>query len=245
MTEREQELEKQVFILQEQLSEANLQLAKGHDAYLELKGQHDQLLERVALLTARKFSPSSESSGQLNLFDEAEVGVPTPLEIEEEQKQEKKTGDKKPRKHTTLSVPANAPVVTRFHAFTEENRDCGRCGTPLEVAGTKTINRLVRIPAKLVVVRDVYEQGACPSCEADTESGETNLVTEPSTALLPSAMADNSLVASVVGRKFCNHLPLYRQSEMFAREGLRLSRQPDGGHGRDLCAGAQRAGTEG
>ena len=47
MTEREQELEKQVLILQEQLSEANLQLAKGHDAYLELKGQHDQLVQHL------------------------------------------------------------------------------------------------------------------------------------------------------------------------------------------------------
>lgn len=77
----------------------------------------------------------------------------------------------------------------------------------------------------MVVVQDVYEQAACPNCEADTENGETNLVTEPSTALLPSSMADSSLVASVVSRKFCDHLPLYRQSEMFSREGLPLSRQ--------------------
>lgn len=228
MTEREQELERQVMMLESQLSETQtqlsqvrLQLAEGQDAYSELKSQHDQLLERIALLTARKFCPSSETAGQLNLFDEAEVGVPTKEEIEEEKRQEQKSGEKRVRRHTILSVPANTPTVVRFHAISDENKDCRRCGTTLKVTGTKTINRLVRIPSRLVVVQDVYEQGACPSCEAD----EGNLVTEPSTALLPSSMADSSLVASVASRKFCDHLPLYRQSEMFSREGLPLSRQ--------------------
>lgn len=228
MTEREQELERQVMMLESQLSETQtqlsqvrLQLAEGQDAYSELKSQHDQLLERIALLTARKFCPSSETAGQLNLFDEAEVGVPTKEEIEEEKRQEQKSGEKRVRKHTILSVPANTPTVVRFHALSDDNKDCRRCGTTLKVTGTKTINRLVRIPSQLVVVQDVYEQGACPSCEAD----ENNLVTEPSRTLLPSSMADNSLVASVASRKFCDHLPLYRQSEMFGREGLALSRQ--------------------
>lgn len=233
MSEREQELERRVQMLENQLSETQdqlshvrMQLAEGQDAYSQLRSQHDQLLERIALLTARKFCPSSETSGQLNLFDEAEVGVPTAEEIEEERQQEKAdTGNKKKRRHTILSVPANTPTIVRFHALSDENKDCRRCGTTLEVTGTKTINRLVRIPATMVVVQDVYEQAACPSCEADTGSGETNLVTEPSTALLPSSMADSSLVASVVSRKFCDHLPLYRQSEMFSREVLPLSRQ--------------------
>lgn len=201
MTEREQELERRVQMLEGQLSEARMQLAEGQDAYAELRSQHDQLLERIALLTARRFSPSSETSGQLNLFDEAEVGVPTTEEIEEERQQEKmESGKGKKRRHALLSVPANTPTVVRHHPLSDGNKDCRRCGTALEVTGTKTINRLVRIPATMVVVQDVFEQGACPSCEADTGSGEGNLVTEPSTALLPSSMADTLLLGGRGGK---------------------------------------------
>lgn len=102
MSEREQELERRVQMLENQLSETQdqlshvrMQLAEGQDAYSELRSQHDQLLERIALLTARRFCHSSETSGQLNLFDEAEVGVPTTEEIEEERQQEKADAGKR------------------------------------------------------------------------------------------------------------------------------------------------------
>lgn len=102
-----------------------------------MKELEDQLLERIA----RRFCPSSEASGQLNLFDKAEVSVPTKEEIKEEKQQEQKSGKKRVRKQTILSVPADTPIVVRFHALCGENKDCRRCGTPLKVTGIDDVGR--------------------------------------------------------------------------------------------------------
>ena len=42
--------------------------------------------------------------------------------------------------------------------------------------------------------------------------------------LLNSGMATEALVARIVVRKFCDHLPLYRQAGMLARQGVTLDR---------------------
>jgi len=56
----------------------------------------------------------------------------------------------------------------------------------------------------------------------------------PST-LLDRCQADDSLLADIVVKKFADHLPLYRQREMLAREGIHISRQI-------LCQWVLRAG---
>jgi transposase len=44
-------------------------------------------------------------------------------------------------------------------------------------------------------------------------------------ALLDRCQADESFLADLLTKKFCDHQPLYRQSEMLSREGILISRQ--------------------
>ena len=41
---------------------------------------------------------------------------------------------------------------------------------------------------------------------------------------IPRGMVDASFLAHVVMAKFCDHLPLYRQAEIYARSGLDIDR---------------------
>ena len=42
--------------------------------------------------------------------------------------------------------------------------------------------------------------------------------------LIPGGLPTEALVADVLEAKYANHLPLYRQAQMFAREGVQLNR---------------------
>ena len=53
--------------------------------------------------------------------------------------------------------------------------------------------------------------------------------------MLERCQADESFLADLLTKKFCDHLPLYRQAEMLAREGIGISRQI-------LCKWVVRAG---
>ncbi len=65
----------------------------------------------------------------------------------------------------------------------------------------------------LVHVRPKY---ACPVCEAGVA------IAPPPAQLIPKSMATPSLLAHVVVSKYADALPLYRQEQIFARQGIDL-----------------------
>lgn len=61
---------------------------------------------------------------------------------------------------------------------------------------------------------------------ATSKDGEKTIVTaDLPDSLLPRSKADESFLADILVKKFADHLPLYRQSEILAREGIKISRQ--------------------
>ena len=72
-------------------------------------------------------------------------------------------------------------------------------------------------PASFRVIRHVRPKFTCRSCEA---------ITQAPAPLLPirRGPASAALLAHVLVSKFCDHLPLYRQSEIYSRVGVMLER---------------------
>ena len=167
-------------------------------------------------MRAKKFGSSSEkiSEGQLSLefFDEAEKeGNPHVTEptMEKVTKRKKKTSRKE-------KIQALETEVISYEIPVEE-AICPECHTPLQKIHEETREtiKLYKSFIRSLEKRAVY---ACPNCDYITKAPMPKLPIEGS-------IASASALAQVIVDKYANAIPLYRQSEDFARYGLDLSRQ--------------------
>lgn len=73
------------------------------------------------------------------------------------------------------------------------------------------------VPASFRVTRHVRPKFSCRSCKTITQAPAPRLP-------IRRGRAGTGLLAHVLVAKFCDHLPLYRQCEIYAREGVELER---------------------
>jgi len=114
------------------------------------------------------------------------------------------------------SLPVHLPRVEMVIDI--DDRACPCCGKVLHRIGEDTGERLDIVPAQfrvLVVRRPKY---ACRACE--------NVVVQaPAPArLIEGGLPTETTVAQVLVSKYADHLPLYRQAQIYARQGVELDR---------------------
>jgi transposase len=182
----------------------------------ELRSQYDEI-ERLKLFVLKlqrmQFGPSSERLArqidQLELqLEELETAktakpmtsVPAPL-----------AGAQPARK----PLPADLPRETE--TLSPKETACSDCGGTLKHLGEDVSEMLEFVPSRFKVIRTVRPKLACNRCDA--------IVQEPAPHRpIDRGMAGPALLAHVIVGKYCDHLPLYRQSEIYAREGIELDR---------------------
>jgi len=188
--------------------------------YAELKIR--VLEERLRQQRIAKYGPGSEklSDAQLELL-ELEPGV-SGAEVEaESQRESPASSGKARRKHPgRQTLPADLPRVEKLVACTPEQCRCGGCGAETTVIGYEESEQLGVDPAKYFVLVTKREKRACKQCE------ERGVVAAP----LPERIIEKSLVSDqvvidTIVAKYCDSLPLYRQSVMLQRDlGIEISR---------------------
>lgn len=94
---------------------------------------------------------------------------------------------------------------------------CSCCGGALHTIGESVSEMLDWIPAQFRVIRAVRPKYACRVCEMVMQ------VPAPE-RLIAGGLATPALIAQVLVSKYCDHTPLYRQSQIFARNGVDLAR---------------------
>ena len=114
------------------------------------------------------------------------------------------------------SLPSHLPRVEMV--VDVEDRSCPCCRGVLHVIGEDRAERLDIVPAQfrvLVVRRPKY---ACRACE-------DVVVQAPAPArLIEGGIPTEATVAQVLVSKYADHLPLYRQAQIYARQGVDLDR---------------------
>ncbi len=136
---------------------------------------------------------------------EEEVSSPLPLIERVEQK---------PRT-SSRSLPEHLPREVETHR--PETSCCPGCGGTLREFGEDISEVLEYVPESFKVVRHVRPKFSCRRCETVVEAPA------PSRPI-PRSYAGPGLLAHVLVAKFCDHTPLNRQSEIYAREGVDLDR---------------------
>lgn len=186
------------------------------------------LQAQLAALRRARFGKSSEKLTreieQLELlldelvYDGAKLEVPMPdqganYEAKSVPSRQKLPADL-PREDIVLSPPDACPA-------------CG--DADYSKIGEDVTETLEYVPARFKVLRHVRPKHSCRACESIRQS---ELPSMPIT----KGKAGAGLLAHIILSKYCDHLPLYRQSEIFAREGIHLSRSTMTGWMRQIDA---------
>jgi transposase len=98
-----------------------------------------------------------------------------------------------------------------------EHDACPCCGGRLHPIGEATSEMLDWIPARLRVVRIRRPKYGCRAC------GTIHQTPAPERPIA-KGLATPGLIAQVLVSKYCDHTPLYRQAQIFARYGARIER---------------------
>jgi transposase len=120
-----------------------------------------------------------------------------------------------PRKPARRPLPESLPRETETIA--PEHAACPDCGGKLRHLGEDVSETLEYVPASFKVIRTVRPKLSCAGCSQIVQAPAPN---RP----IDRGLAGPGLLAHVLVSKYADHLPLYRQSEIYLREGIDLDR---------------------
>lgn len=190
-------------------------LEAAHEQLLDRDDEVESLRLQLEKLRRMLFGRSSEKVRQQ--IEQLELR----LEDLESAKAERLHRAEAPRPETareprsSRSLPEHLPRETERHL--PEHDCCPECGGRLRLLGEDVSEVLERIPATYKVIRHVRPKFSCGRCQ--------HIVQAPAPSRpLERSMAGPALLANVLVSKYCDHLPLYRQAEIAARQGVELER---------------------
>jgi len=175
----------------------------------------DQLTHEVSVLKRQQFGRRSEqlNSEQMNLLDEAIDGDLVAIEMELEQLEP--TRVERPREQPKRApLPPQLPRTDIHH---EPDSTTCQCGCERIRIGEDVSEKLDYTPGVFTVERHIRGKWVCKACETLIQAPVPPHVIDKG---VPTA----GLLAQVLIAKYGDHLPLYRQEQIFGRAGLAIPR---------------------
>ena len=177
----------------------------------------DKLTHELTTLKRWKFGRSSEQldGTQISLIEDT-IGADIAA-IEEELKAlvpAAKTDTQSRQQPKRAALPAGLPRVDIHH---EPDSTTCRCGCQLKRIGQDVSEKLDYTPGVFTVEQHIRGKWACVQCET--------LIQAPVPAqIIDKGIPTAGLLAQVLVAKYNDHLPLYRQEQIFGRAGVALPR---------------------
>lgn len=182
------------------------------------------MVEKLRLQLARRnrieFGASSER------FADAQGSLIASEALDEVRERKPAAGAAANTPEIDRSLPAHLPREHQVHRpeTTAAHQDaagdacgCSACGGRLRKIGADVSEQLEYVPSHFKVIRHVRPKLACVECEAIFQASA------PSRPIA-RGVAGAGLLAHVMVAKYCDHLPLYRQSRIYARDGVDIER---------------------
>ena len=194
-----------------------LEQARKLDTLTAAQAEIERLRAIIEALQRHQFGRRSEQldPDQLQLsLEEAETAL-----AQVEAANEAKAGrerEARPRKTNRGSLPAHLERIEQV--VDVENKACPCCGGALHQIGEDIAERLDVVPATFRVLVTRRPRYGCRSCESA-------VVQAPASArIVEGGIPTEALIAHVLVSKYADHLPLYRQAQIYARQGIQLDR---------------------
>src|ERR1700689_4079375 len=122
---------------------------------------------------------------------------------------------------TVGAQPARRPLPGHLRREVEtylpQQKACPDCGGELKHLGEDVTEILEYVPERVKVIRQVRPKLACAGCDRIVQAPAPSRPIERS-------ISGPGLLAHVLVSKYCDHIPLYRQSQIYAREGVEIDR---------------------
>lgn len=205
-------------VLEERAENTRLRISVLHHT-----AQIEKLKLQLARLRRMQFGRSSEKlDSQIEqlelLIEELETPATVELAVESAAETERAPGS------APISKPRRQPLpdhllreTLTISPETGAACTCPDCGSGLRAIGEDISEILDYVPASFKVIRQVRPKLACDAC--------SRIVQAPAPSRpIPKGLAGPGLLAHVLVSKYADHLPLYRQSEIYAREQVSLER---------------------
>jgi transposase len=191
-----------------------------------LADQNERLLHMLRQLRRNHFGRKSErlSEEQLNLgLEDLEAAIASGEAGVEKADATLRASRIRERRVNRGHLPSHLPreeIVIEPPSTT-----CPCCGGDLHVIGEDRSERLDKVPAKYRVIVTRRPKYACRQCERTGGDETAGIIQAAAPArLIEGGLPTEALVADVVVSKYAWHLPLYRQAQMMAAEGIEIDR---------------------
>jgi transposase len=191
-------------------------IVSQHELIVSRDGELERLKLLIAKLQRMRFGRSSEKLDrqieQLELQLEAlqqndaekVAALPEPLASAE-------------RRARPARQPLPAHLPREVRTYPPKQEACPDCGGELKHLGDDVSEMLEIESIRFKVIRQVRPKMACGGCDRIVQA-------EAPSRPIARGVAGPGLLAHVLASKFADHLPLYRQSEIYARQGVELDR---------------------
>lgn len=204
---------------QEELANARAERTRLETEVARLEAQNQRYEHIIAQLRRLQFGKRSEQmdKDQMQLaFEDLVQGLGEIEQEEERDDAELKAHRTRQRREARPSLPDHLP---RIEVVVEpEAMACPCCGGGLHQIGEDVSQRLDVVPAQYQVIVTRRPKYACRSCEG------TVLQAPAPARLIEGGLPTERLVAQVLVNKYADHVPLYRQAQGMARQGVQLDR---------------------
>jgi transposase len=195
-----------------------LVLKQSHelDVLKVFQAEVERLKAIIEALQRHRFGRRSEQldPDQLELcLEEVEAALAQAEHVRD--KASPATADR-PRKTNRGSLPAHLERIEQI--IDVEDGACPCCGRALHQIGEDVSERLDVVPITFRVLVTRRPRYGCRSCESA-------VMQAPAPArIVEGGIPTEALIAQVLVAKYADHLPLYRQAQIYARQGIQLDR---------------------
>ena len=191
--------------------------------YLKLKAQYLYAQEQLAWLKRQIFGCKSEKMVK-NLSEEQMTleGFDVESKPDPEKKEVGAHTRAKPNRsgQDAISIPDDLPVETIVLDLSDSEKVCKETGEALVQIGTEVSLKLAIQSSRYFIKEYVRPKYAHPGRE------EAGISTFPMPdSIIPKCRVDESLLADILVKKFADHLPLNRISEIYGRDCINISRK--------------------
>jgi len=188
-------------------------------ALAERDAEAERLRQIIKALQRHRFGRRAETLPvdqlELALEDVEQVEGEADAEVEATAP-EKKAERARTRRANRGALPAHLPRIETVVDI--EDKTCPCCRGALHPIGEDVSERLDVIPAQFRVLVTRRPKYACRACEE-------GVVQAPAPArLIEGGLPTEAMVAHVLTAKYADHCPLYRQAQIYARQGVKLDR---------------------
>jgi transposase len=193
-----------------------LEQARELDVLKVFRAEVERLKAIIDALQRHRFGRRSEQLDP-DQFELALEEVETALaEAEHARDKASRAPSDRPRKTNRGSLPAHLERIEQI--VDVEDKACPCCGGALHQIGEDVAERLDVVPTTFRVLVTRRPRYGCRSCESA-------IVQAPAPArIVEGGIPTEALIAQVLVAKYADHLPLYRQAQIYARQGVQLDR---------------------